>query len=148
MLGETEATVTGDLTIRGITRSVPLRVRYLGQWQTPWWEDGVDKGPKTRAGFTATTMIDRHDFGVSWNAPLDGGGVVVGNIVDVNLGEQGVRIYHFDGNHSEAKVLNAPSDPLSVVQSRQTEQDVLDILNLAIVVHAARDRSDSGLGIA
>jgi len=43
-----------------------------GQWQTPWWEDGVDKGPKTRAGFAATATINRHDFGVSWNSTRTG----------------------------------------------------------------------------
>jgi polyisoprenoid-binding protein YceI len=90
VLGQNEATVTGDLTIRGITRSVPLRVRYLGQWQTPWWEDGVDKGPKTRAGFTATTTIDRRDFGVSWNAPLDKGGIVVGNIIEITIDAEAI----------------------------------------------------------
>ena len=89
--GENDATVTGDLTIRGITRSVPLDVRYLGQWQTPWWEDGVDKGPKTRAGFVATTTVDRHDFGVSWNAPLDRGGIVVGNSVEITMDAEAIR---------------------------------------------------------
>ncbi|MEE8525646.1 MAG: YceI family protein, partial [Thermoanaerobaculia bacterium] len=34
--------VTGDLTIRGVTRKVTLEVRFLGQWATPWWEDGED----------------------------------------------------------------------------------------------------------
>ena len=64
-IGENDIVFTGDLSIRGITRAVPLRVRYLGQWKTPWWENGVDKGPKTRAGFVATTTIDRLHFGVS-----------------------------------------------------------------------------------
>jgi polyisoprenoid-binding protein YceI len=90
LLGENDATITGDLMIKGITRSVPLRVRYLGQWQTPWWEDGTDKGPKTRAGFTATTTIDRYDFGVSWNAQLDKGGVVVGNIVEITIDAEAI----------------------------------------------------------
>ena len=90
VLGENDATVTGDLTVRGITRSVPLRVRYLGQWPTPWWEDGVDKGPKTRAGFIATTTIDRHDFGVSWNAPLDKGGIVVRNIIEITIDAEAI----------------------------------------------------------
>ena len=67
LVGADQAVLTGELTIRGITRTVPLRVHYLGQWQTPWWEDGVDKGPKSRAGFAATTTINRHDFDVSWN---------------------------------------------------------------------------------
>jgi polyisoprenoid-binding protein YceI len=64
--GEHDYAVTGNLTIRGVTREVTLNVSYLGQWLTPWWEDGVDKGPRTRAGFLATTRINRHDFGVSW----------------------------------------------------------------------------------
>jgi polyisoprenoid-binding protein YceI len=90
VIGENEATISGELTIRGITRSMALRVRFLGRWQTPWWEDGVDKGPKTRAGFTATTTIDRDDFGVSWNAPLDKGGVVVGNLVEITIDAEAI----------------------------------------------------------
>jgi len=86
----TKRFLTGDLTIRGITRTVPLRVRYLGQWQTPWWEDGVDKGPKARTGFTATATINRHDFGVSWNSTLDRGGVVVGNRVDITIDAEAI----------------------------------------------------------
>jgi polyisoprenoid-binding protein YceI len=88
--GATEAVLTGELTIRGVTRTVPLRVQYLGQWQTPWWEDGVDKGPKTRAGFVGTTSINRHDFGVSWNGTLDRGGVVVGNTVEITIDAEAI----------------------------------------------------------
>jgi polyisoprenoid-binding protein YceI len=84
--------VTGSLTIRGITRKVTLRVRYSGQWQTPWWEDGVDKGPKTRAGFLAETTINRHDFGVSWNGTLDKGGIVVGNMIDITLDAEAIKV--------------------------------------------------------
>ncbi len=90
VIGESEGTITGDLRIRGITRSVPLQVRFLGRWQTPWWEDGVDKGPKTRAGFSATTTINRHEFGVSWNAPLDKGGVVVGSLVEITIDAEAI----------------------------------------------------------
>ena len=90
IIGENEGTLTGDLTLRGITRSFPLRVRFLGRWQTPWWEDGADKGPKTRAGFIAKTTIDRHDFGVNWNAPLDKGGVVVGNLVEITIDAEAI----------------------------------------------------------
>lgn len=90
LTGATDAVLTGDLTIRGVTRRVPLRVHYLGQWQTPWWEDGVDKGPKTRAGFVGTTSINRHDFGVSWNASLDRGGVVVGNTVEITIDAEAI----------------------------------------------------------
>lgn len=85
LAGANEAVLTGELTIRGVTRAVPLRVQYLGQWQTPWWEDGADRGPKTRAGFVAKTSINRHDFGVSWNAPLERGGVVVGNTIEITI---------------------------------------------------------------
>ena len=77
--------LTGQLTLRGVTRDVRLKVRYLGQWVTPWWEDGADKGPKTRAGFFAEATINRHDFGVSWNGALDKGGVVVGNRVEITI---------------------------------------------------------------
>jgi polyisoprenoid-binding protein YceI len=83
-------TLTGDLTIRGIRRQVKLDVCYLGQWRTPWWEDGVDKGPKIRAGFVATTQINRHDFGVSWNATLDRGGIVVGDEVDITIDAEAI----------------------------------------------------------
>jgi polyisoprenoid-binding protein YceI len=85
-----EALVTGDLTIRGVTKHVELDVHYLGQWETPWWEDGVDKGPKTRAGFVATARIDRHDFGVSWNSPLARGGIVVGNEVVITIDAEAI----------------------------------------------------------
>ncbi len=88
--GADEATFRGDLTIRGVTRPATLDVRYLGQWQTPWWEDGVDKGPKTRAGFLATTRINHHDFGVSWNSKLDRGGIVVGDEVDITIDAEAV----------------------------------------------------------
>jgi polyisoprenoid-binding protein YceI len=88
--GSHDYTLTGDLTIRGISRQVKLDVCYLGQWRTPWWEDGVDKGPKTRAGFVATTQINRHDFGVSWNATLDRGGIVVGDEVDITIDAEAI----------------------------------------------------------
>ncbi len=89
--GRNEAVVLGDLTIRAVTRVVGLEVHYLGQWQTPWWEDGVDKGPKIRAGFLATTRINRHDFGVSWNSALDQGGVVVGEEVTITIDAEVIR---------------------------------------------------------
>ncbi len=81
----------GDLTIRGVTRPTVLDVKYLGQWQTPFWENGVDKGPKTRAGFLATARINRHDFGVSWNAPLDRGGLVVSDEVEITIDAEAIR---------------------------------------------------------
>jgi polyisoprenoid-binding protein YceI len=88
--GEHDYLVTGDLTIRGVTRTATLNVSYLGRWETPWWEDGVNKGPKTRAGFLATTRINRHDFAVSWQDTMDRGGVVVGNEVDITIDVEAV----------------------------------------------------------
>jgi len=88
--GADEARFHGELTIRGVTRPATLDVRSLGQWRTPWWEDGVDKGPKTRAGFVATTRINRHDFGVSWNNLMDRGGVIVGDDVDITIDAEAV----------------------------------------------------------
>jgi polyisoprenoid-binding protein YceI len=90
VLSASEAVVSGALTIRGVTRPVSLDTRYLGQWETPWWEDGVDKGPKTRAGFLATALIDRHDFGVSWNSPLARGGIVVGREVLITIDAEAI----------------------------------------------------------
>ena len=72
-----EYRVTGDLAIRGVTRSVTLDVRYLGQCRSPFDD--------TRVGFTATARINRHDFGVSWNADLQDTGVVVGDDVLITL---------------------------------------------------------------
>lgn len=90
VLGDHDYNVSGELTIRGVTRPATLRVRYLGQWQTPWWEDGVDKGPRVRAGFVAETTINRHDFGVSWNDTMDRGGIVVGNTVHLTIDVEAV----------------------------------------------------------
>jgi polyisoprenoid-binding protein YceI len=50
----------------------------------------VDKGPRTRAGFYATTQFNRHDFGVSWNSVLDHGGVVVGDEVAVTIDAEAI----------------------------------------------------------
>jgi len=72
-----EYRVTGDLTIRGVTRPVALDVRYLGQTRSPFND--------TRIGFTATTRLNRHDFGVSWNADLPDSGFVVGDDVLISI---------------------------------------------------------------
>ena len=90
-VGPTDYRVAGDLTIRGVTRPVTLSVRFHGTWETPWWEDGVDKGPKTRAGFSAKTQIDRYEFGVNWNDTMVGGGVVVSRHVDIVIDVEAIR---------------------------------------------------------
>ncbi len=90
IMGAQDYMITGDLTIRGVTRQAILDVTYLGSWETPWWEGDEDKGPKTRAGFVAKTIINRHDFGVSWNSTLEKGGIVVGNMVEITIDAEAI----------------------------------------------------------
>ena len=89
-LGANDSLLRGELTIRGVTRPVTLEVAHLGRWKTPWWEGNVDKGPKVRAGFTARTKINRHDFGVSWNGALPDNGVVVGDMVEITIDAEAI----------------------------------------------------------
>lgn len=69
--------VDGDLTIKGTTRSVSLAFEVNGI--------GPDLSGGIRAGISASTTIDRNDFGVDVKLPLDGGGVVVGEKVRIEL---------------------------------------------------------------
>jgi polyisoprenoid-binding protein YceI len=71
------AVVVGDLTIRGITREVPLTVEHVGTISDPW-------GGR-RAGFAAEATINRKDFGLNWNQVLEAGGVVVGDKIRITL---------------------------------------------------------------
>ncbi len=89
--GENDICLAGKLTIRGVTQDVELHVRKLGEWDTPFWEDGEDKGPLKRAGFSASTRINRLDFGVRWNDKLDRGGVVVSNDVDITIDVEALK---------------------------------------------------------
>ena len=50
----------------------------------------MDLGPKTRAGFVATAVIDRRDFGIDWNGELAGGGVVVGSRVEITIDAEAI----------------------------------------------------------
>ncbi len=90
LVGDHDYRVDGRLTLRGVAREVVLNVRYLGQWETPFWEDGADKGPKTRAGFVATTTLNRHDYGVSWNPEMPRGGAVVGDLVEITIDAEAI----------------------------------------------------------
>jgi polyisoprenoid-binding protein YceI len=81
-----------ELTIRGVTRTVPLDVAYLGEWKTPWWEGDENKGEMRRIGFEATARIDRHDFGVSWQDEIPGGGVVVSNEIELILDVEAILL--------------------------------------------------------
>ncbi len=81
-----------ELTIRGVTKTVPLDVHYLGEWKTPFWANGENKGELRRIGFEATTKINRHDFSVSWQDEIPGGGVVVSNEIDVVLDVEAILL--------------------------------------------------------
>ena len=90
IMGAHDYMITGDLTIRGVTRQAILDVSYLGSWETPWWEGDEDKGPKTRAGFVAKAKFNRHDFGVRWNSTLEKGGIVVGDMVEITIDAEAI----------------------------------------------------------
>jgi polyisoprenoid-binding protein YceI len=78
--GASDYKVTGELTIRGVMRIVALDMTYTGRWRTPYGSATV-----TRVGFTGRGRINRHDFGVSWNSPMENDGVVVDGDVWLTL---------------------------------------------------------------
>ncbi|RFA08885.1 polyisoprenoid-binding protein [Subtercola boreus] len=69
--------VTGDLTIKGVTKPVTFDVEFGGF--------GNDLYGNYKLGLTAKTVINRNDFGVNWNAPLEAGGVLVGDDVTITI---------------------------------------------------------------
>lgn len=71
-------TMEGDLTLKGVTKPVTLKdVEITPTVKDPW--GGM------RRGLSGTTSINRKDFGLTWNKPLDGGGVVVGDNVEIEI---------------------------------------------------------------
>jgi polyisoprenoid-binding protein YceI len=74
--------VDGDLTIRGVTRPITLNVEVGGF--------GPDAYGGIRSGFSATAEINRRDFGVNWNAAIEGGGVVVSDKVTITIEAEAV----------------------------------------------------------
>ena len=74
--------VDGELTLHGITRQVPLSVELTGF--------GPDPYGGTRLGLSATTKLNRKDFGIDTELPLDGGGVVIGDTIQISLDIQAV----------------------------------------------------------
>ena len=75
--------ITGDLTINGITKSVDLDAEFFGV--------GTDAYGRTVLGAEATTTINRHDFKVDWNMPLDGGRLLLGPKIEINLSVEASR---------------------------------------------------------
>jgi polyisoprenoid-binding protein YceI len=79
-LGGNAYEVTGDLTLRGVTKRITLPVSYLGKAKDPWGNEKI--------GFEAETTINRKDFGLVWNAALETGGFLVGDEVKVSVSIQ------------------------------------------------------------
>ena len=82
-LGGTQYRITGDLTIRGITREVVLEAEETGRGTDPWGQ--------AKLGFTATARIDRKEFGLTWNQALEAGGVLVSDEVKISIDGQAIR---------------------------------------------------------
>jgi polyisoprenoid-binding protein YceI len=81
--GDDRWTVTGDLTLRGTTRPVPLDLTYLGTGPDPWGGQ--------RAAFQATAELHRQDFAMDWNQSLATGALLVGWVLRVTLDIEAVR---------------------------------------------------------
>ena len=75
--------VTGDLTVHGVTKPVVLEVTFEGSGKDPWGGE--------RAGFSASTSIDRRQFGLEWNKALETGGLLVGEKVDLTLEIESIK---------------------------------------------------------
>lgn len=82
--GEGELLVEGDLTIHGVTR----RVEFTVEGPTP---PGKDPWGNTRIGWTATTKINRKDFGLTWNTALETGGILVGDEVTITFDVEAIK---------------------------------------------------------
>jgi polyisoprenoid-binding protein YceI len=89
--GASHFMASAEATIRGNTRELELDVAYLGQWETPFWEGDENRGTMRRIGFEGRTTVDRHDFGVSWQDRLPGGGVVVGDEIELVLDVEAIH---------------------------------------------------------
>jgi polyisoprenoid-binding protein YceI len=75
--------VDGDLTIVGVTKPVTLDVEFDGEATDPWGN--------TKAGFTASTTINREEWGLTWNAALESGGVLVSKDIKIEIEAQALK---------------------------------------------------------
>jgi polyisoprenoid-binding protein YceI len=89
--GATDFKAVADVTIRGNTRPVEFDVSYLGQWETPFWVGDENRGTMRRIGFEGGAKVNRHDFGVSWQDDIPGGGVVVSNEIDLSIDVEAIH---------------------------------------------------------
>jgi polyisoprenoid-binding protein YceI len=82
-LGAQRYRLTGELTIRDVSREIALDVEYGGRGKDPWGNE--------RVGFTVKGALDRKDFGLKWNQALETGGVLVSDRVEIELELQAVK---------------------------------------------------------
>lgn len=82
--GENTGRITGDLTIREVTRPVVIDAEFLGNLKDPWGN--------AKIAFSGETKINREDFGLVWNVALETGGVLVGKEVKIFLEAQAVAV--------------------------------------------------------
>lgn len=75
--------LTGDLTIRDITRPITLDVTYEGRTKDPWGGE--------RVGFSATGKLDRRAYGLTWNVVLETGGLTVGNDIKIQIELEAIK---------------------------------------------------------
>jgi polyisoprenoid-binding protein YceI len=80
--GDGRYRLTGELTIKDVTKPVTLDLEYLGTVSSPWADQ--------RAGFSATTEVSRKEWGLEWNVALEAGGVVVGDRVRLSIDAEAV----------------------------------------------------------
>ncbi|HEV2451567.1 MAG TPA: YceI family protein [Streptosporangiaceae bacterium] len=78
-----EFTLVGNLTIKDVTREIPLTLELEGVGNSPWGKQVM--------GFTLTAEINREDFGMTYNAAVEGGGVLVGKTVKIEIEGEAVR---------------------------------------------------------
>lgn len=86
--GKNKFKITGDLTLHGVTKPVVFDAEFLGS-------SAISIGGQSwgsRAGFSATTIINRKDFGINWNKTLDNGGVMVDDLVTIILNVEAEKV--------------------------------------------------------
>lgn len=81
--GSDKLQITGDLTIRGVTRPVTLDTEFNGRGTTPWGTEVI--------AYSAETSISRKDFNLNWNVALEAGGVLVGDKVKITIEAEAIK---------------------------------------------------------
>lgn len=91
--GKKKGKLTGKLNMKGVTRDVVLNVEFTGTAVDPWGNH--------RASFSATSKINRKDFGVTWNKILDKGGLLLGEEVEIYIEVEGIMEKEKEAEHKD-----------------------------------------------